>query len=100
MILLMDDRVRHGSDSCLAESPGKDIPSACRTIPGTVPLLYRAAQTICYLAKKAQTAMFGQLAPREWYPRSHCLMSHPVFHYFPGFREAAGFQVEHAERGR
>ncbi len=51
---------------------------------GTVPLLYQMAQAVSRLAKNAQNAMVGQVAPREWHPLSHCLMSHPVFHYFPG----------------
>jgi len=96
----MDGRVRHASDSCLAESPGKDHSFCVSHYPWDCSTALSAAQAVCYLAKNAQNARFGQVAPGEWYPLSHFLMSHPVFHYFPGFREAAAFQVDHAQRGR
>jgi len=78
----MDGRVRHASDSRLVESPGKDHSFCVSHYPWDCSTALSAAQAVCYLAKNAQNARFGQVAPGEWYPLSNCLMTPRVTNCF------------------
>src|SRR5437588_8063658 len=103
-MILLDGRQ---APSCLRQLPGRItgeriIPSACRTIPGTVPLLSGGSDGR-RSGKKCPNARVGQVAPGEWYPLSNSLMTLSGVSLFPRvtncFRERVSKLIALKEAG-